>query len=202
MVTKAPLLEAPKNPSPICHHAQPEGWAEEPRGQAGPDWPLETPSHELNQLSRNPHVGTAHLSPEKTLAQARMAGHSQTVPHVLSRSDQPSKGTFPRKMRWAQGPLGSPRICPVCLPHPGLHRRLSKEPWGSTSGVHCGKPPGGAGQDDVTHPRAHGHQKLALKEPSLQGMSPPPLPLPDRPVPQLPYTGPGHTIVIGAGPQG
>lgn len=179
--------------------------AQEPRGQAGPDWPLETSSRELNQLSRNPHVGTAHRSPKKTLAQAQMAGHSQTVPHVLSRSEakpkQPSKGMFSRKMRWAHGPLGSPCICPVCLPHPGPHRRLSKEPWGSTSGVHCSRPPGGAGQDDVTHPRAHGHQKLALKEPSLQGVSPPALPLPDRPVPQLPYTGPGHTTVIGAGPQ-
>ena len=114
-------------------------------------------------------------------------------------------------MHHAPPPAGSPLIA-LCLRNPGPHRRLSKGPQpqrrlskgpqGSTSGVCRGRPSGSAGQDDVAHPRAHSHQELALKEPPLQGVSPPSLPVPDRPVPQLPDAGPGYGAVTGAGPHG
>ena len=77
-----------------------------------------------------------------------------------------------------------------------------KGPPGSTSTVRHGGPPGSVGQDDLAHPRAHGHQKLVLKEPPLQGVSLAPLP---GPVPQRPHAGPGPTTATTAsrgGPRG
>lgn len=138
-----------------------------------------------NQLSET-YAHTHVPGPEMALLRPECWGTSCTDQRVLSRTTE-AEPHLPSTL--LERHLERP-----CLSPPRPHSRLPEGLQGSTSGV-SGGPPGSAGQDDVTHPQAHGHQKPALQEPPLQGVSPGLLP-------RLPHMGSGRAAASGAGPRG
>ena len=132
-------------------------------------------AHPRRRRSPNPHAGT------------QVGGKLSSCSPLRSQDERERQDPNP------QADSGSPAPTPQQGRSGPLSLWVPGHVGGSTSPVQHGGPPGRTRQGDVAHPRAHGHQKLALKEPPLQGVSPAP--------PRL-HAGPGHAAVAGAGPQG